>query len=541
MKKEKITQILRHLFQAAAFVVSPGLFVVTLSAVESIYKAILSGSFSLASLTVPLIVLATVIPITALWGRFFCGWLCAFGSTQELIGFIGRKLKIKKLRIGRRAERIMKGLKYAVLLALFILWSVDADLSKLSPWNVFGVYSSFKGWSDLTPMLTLGGAILLVILVASLFFERGFCRWLCPLSGVFSGLSIPRLFKIKKNSQCVSCGKCSSVCPMGIDVCGEIGKHGKVKSGECIDCFRCVDVCHAKALYTNPKEAVSGTLAALAVSGVYLAGTALATGRNASPNGAETVTSQGRYTDGVYTGSAHGYRGETSVSVTVENGNIVSVTIESHGDDDEFFDRAKNEIIGSILTTQSTDVSAVSGATFSSEGIINAVKNALDQQTDDDLITEITSEAEPFVSVPETTEDHAENNPDELENNTEEEQTGSVSGSAFESLTDGVYTGTGSGRNGDVKVSVTVENGKVVSITVISSNEDAPYMSRAEDTVLGEIIEAQSIDVRTVSGATMSSNGIIDAVADALSINFDNPNGSMSSHGHGEGNRGRHG
>ena len=81
-------------------------------------------------------------------------------------------------------------------------------------------------------------------------------------------------------------------------------------------------------------------------------------------------------------------------------------------------------------------------------------------------------------------------------------------------------------------MSVKVSGGKVTSITVESSNEDAPYLNRAKDTVIGEIIDSQSLNVWTVSGATMSSNGIIDAVANALGMSFTNPNSSMT--------RGRH-
>ena len=528
-KKISITQILRHIIQIAAFIISPGLFILTLSAIESVYKAIITASFSLSVLAIPLIVLVAVIPITVLWGRFFCGWLCAFGSMQELIGFIGNKLKIRKIKISPEADRILKWLKYAVLLALFVIWSIDADVSKLSPWNIFGIYSSYKGWSDLSSMFTLGGAILLIIIIFSLFFERGFCRYFCPLGGVYNAISLPRIFKIKKNNKCVGCQKCSATCPMGIDICGEVNKYGKVKSGECIDCFKCVDGCGFNALYTNPKEAVSGTVAAIAISGIYLAGTALATGNSTVQNTPSSSVSQGQYTDGTYTGTAQGYRGNITVSVTVENGNISSITIESYNDDEEFFSRAKSEIINSIINKQSTDVDIVSGATFSSRGIINAVSNALGltESSSDDYFTDNSNEEE-FNNFS-YDDDYDEEDENITENNS--------ASSAFENLKDGTYSGTGSGRNGDINVSVTVENGKVASITVTSSNEDYEYMSRAQNTVIAEIIDAQSVDVKTVSGATMSSNGIIDAVANALGIVFENPNGSIQFE-HGGGHHG---
>ena len=71
-KKKKALQYLRHLIQLLAFLVSPGLFILILSSIESIYKAILTGTFSLSGMAYPLITLAAVIPLTVLWGRFFC-------------------------------------------------------------------------------------------------------------------------------------------------------------------------------------------------------------------------------------------------------------------------------------------------------------------------------------------------------------------------------------------------------------------------------------------------------------------------------------
>lgn len=91
----------------------------------------------------------------------------------------------------------------------------------------------------------------------------------------------------------------------------------------------------------------------------------------------DTGTPGGPYTDGVYTGSASGYKGTTTVSATVENGYISDVEVLSTDDDRAFFSRAESSVIASILSQQSTQVDAVSGATFSSRGILEAVANAL--------------------------------------------------------------------------------------------------------------------------------------------------------------------
>lgn len=85
-------------------------------------------------------------------------------------------------------------------------------------------------------------------------------------------------------------------------------------------------------------------------------------------------------------------------------------------------------------------------------------------------------------------------------------------------------------------MSVTVSGGKITDITITSYEDDQQFFERAESTIIDKIISAQSIQVSTVSGATFSSNSILEAVADALGTDWTNPNSSMQGeggHGHG--------
>lgn len=82
------------------------------------------------------------------------------------------------------------------------------------------------------------------------------------------------------------------------------------------------------------------------------------------------------YTDGRYSGSAQGCNGTIAVSVTISDDTITKIVIADHKDDEPFISNA-SAVINSIIATQSTSVDAVSGATLSSNGIINAVANAL--------------------------------------------------------------------------------------------------------------------------------------------------------------------
>ncbi len=175
-----------------------------------------------------------------------------------------------------------------------------------------------------------------------------------------------------------------------------------VRSGECIDCMRCMAVCRPQALRTVPAPAVAGTASALALCGLIQVGklavpeqpaasTASLAGEYASEQvvSAETGSPATRYMDGVYTGSGNGFRGVISAQVTVEGGRITDVTILSSSDDRDFFQRAQNGVIPAILQAQSVNVSAVSGATYSSRGILEAVADAL--QLDTSGLPEITA------------------------------------------------------------------------------------------------------------------------------------------------------
>ena len=85
-----------------------------------------------------------------------------------------------------------------------------------------------------------------------------------------------------------------------------------------------------------------------------------------------------KYKDGTFTGSAKGYNGDITVSVTIAGDKITAVNVVSGSDDEPYFSTAK-ALTSTIVSNQSADVATVSGATFSSNGIIAAAKNAINQ------------------------------------------------------------------------------------------------------------------------------------------------------------------
>lgn len=527
-KKVRI-RILRGVIQLAAFLLIPGLFISVLSAIGAIYTAIITGSFVLSEQIGNLLMVTAVILMTFIWGRFFCGWLCSFGAMQDLLRFLGKRI-VKRSIIPEKADRILKYVKYAVLLYLVIaVWTLGFGADTVwSPWTVFGSLASpWNGLPAQSILLSIGAALLLLTVIGSVFIDRFFCRYCCPLGAVFTLLSQFRIFRIKKPAaSCGNCQGCTKSCPMAIP----LNRHDEVRSGECIDCLNCTTACHRDNVTLHPLPAVSGTVAAMALAGVTFAGTLQPADSNiAAPTAPTAITTQvieGKYQDGVYAGSASGYRGDISVSVTVENGNISDITVVSANDDREFLQQAKNGVIPAIIERQDTDVAAVSGATFSSRGIINAVEDALDSQKLSPAETTAPTAAEATEA---STESPATEAPATEVPVTEEPATEAPQGM----YTDGVYTGSGTGFRGTTSVSVTVENGMITDITVLSYQDDDRFFNNAQYGVIADILETQSVDVDAVSGATFSSNSIKEAVANALNLSFTNPNSSMGGgHGH---------
>jgi uncharacterized protein with FMN-binding domain len=535
IKKVNWTNIVRRAVQIAAFIFMPGLFISTFASIKSIYTAAISGTFDASALMPQIFIIIAVIPLTIIVGRFFCGFLCSFGAIGDFIWFISKKVWKSKPKINPKADKILKGFKY-VLLAFIVVfvWTLGAVVidPDHNPWNIFGMYTALSGWTSLSALFTVGGLLLLLIFAGTFFVERFFCRYMCPLGAVFAIISKFRIFRIKKPAEaCKSCKVCTNNCPMGIDMY----KHDVIKSGECTDCFECIAPCPRQ----NAQVSIAGRavqpiaialLVSAAMAAIYFAGKGAVQSAYAEPAELPAYISQsedpGPYTDGVYTGTAEGYRGETTVEVTIGNGYITGIQVLSTDDDMEYFLPAQSSVVNDIIQTQSPDVDVISGATYSSDAIKFAVTDALLKcpgMEDGMDMPMMMKTDEPVEVLSEEELEAIEENPLVAE------------------LEDGVYTGAGKGYYGDTVVDVTVEGGKITAVEVVSTADDRPYLESAED-VIGDVIVTQDVEVDTVSGATVSSNGILEAVADALGLDYERAAEAEGEHGGGGGgNRGRGG
>ena len=141
-----------------------------------------------------------------LLGRFVCGWLCPFGLVQDLVHKIPFPKKWKKLP----GDKYLRWLKYLILVGFVILL----------PLTVLDVVGQGQPW---------------------------FCKYICPITVFLKPMSYFSLFRIKvEEEKCVSCGKCSRVCPMNVEV--PSNAKSKKHATECILCLKCVEECPKKAL-----------------------------------------------------------------------------------------------------------------------------------------------------------------------------------------------------------------------------------------------------------------------------------------------------
>ena len=219
-----------------------------------------------------------------------------------------------------------------------------------------------------------------------------------------------------------------------------------------------------------------------------------ATGQGSTSTPTTSVPAGG-YKDGTYQGSGTGFGGTITVQVTISGGKIASIDILSaSGETPSYFASAQG-VIDRMISGQTPNVDAVSGATYSSNGIIQAVQNALSKAGNDSaaVSTTPTPTARPTVKP-----------------------TAIPKPAANTTYKDGTYTAEAEGFDGLVKVTITIKNGKITKMT--NTNTDTrEYFSKAWSKIQPAILKKQGVyGVDTVSGATFSSNGILEAAQKAL-------------------------
>jgi polyferredoxin len=160
---------------------------------------------------------------TVLWGRLYCGRVCAFGSLTQLMDkVVPARLRIQ---IPARIEQRANAIKYVLLGGVVVYYLATRDISiyrYVEPFWMFSLQASTAMWIGLA-----------VLLVATVFVRNLYCRFLCPVGAFLGILSNLTVFRIKRWSECNTCKICEKACEWGAI------RGPKIIASECVRCDDC--------------------------------------------------------------------------------------------------------------------------------------------------------------------------------------------------------------------------------------------------------------------------------------------------------------
>ncbi len=242
-KRALRAEVTRHVIQVVFFILAPGLYAGAFSGVKYIFTQVGAGAMIEKNSFMVTLVLLCV--FTMIFGRYFCGYACAFGTLGDYVFLLRKgfeKLIKKKLpKIPQKAGKALDYLKYIILLAIIAACfaGVYDKARGYSPWDVFSMLRALK------PRLEgygLGVGLMIAILVGMVFRERFFCRFLCPMGAVFSLLPMNPFFTIRSDrKKCLpKCRSCINNCPANLQVGDDRTQQ------DCFQCGQCVNKCPKK-------------------------------------------------------------------------------------------------------------------------------------------------------------------------------------------------------------------------------------------------------------------------------------------------------
>ncbi len=203
---------------------------------ESLYQFLTTGGYVHRIEPSSMVLLAALLLLTLIASRGFCGWVCPFGSIQEWMGALSKRFLKRRFNPTGAWDRALRNLKY-VLLAVII--SLTWRLGTL----VFREYDPFLAFFHLgrrMDELPWAYALLAVVLAGSVFIERFFCKYACPLGAVLGVLGKAGLTRIERDpAGCKGCNLCQKTCHAHVDFLSTT----VIRDSECNHCLDCVVDC----------------------------------------------------------------------------------------------------------------------------------------------------------------------------------------------------------------------------------------------------------------------------------------------------------
>lgn len=200
---------------------------------------------SLGYLLPALIILFVLLLTSLLTGRIFCGLICPLGVLQELLSMISFKSGLKaqkeakyRIDVSSSITTKVRWIFFASLFLSAIIWSI-VFLHEISPLSGFEEFRNFFAFTITLPFIGM-----IVVGIASVFFYRPWCRFLCPFGAVSCFCSNYAPTVLVRTEECTECGVCEEICPTQ-----EAAKNSK--KGECYYCNRCLEICPVDAIVLN--------------------------------------------------------------------------------------------------------------------------------------------------------------------------------------------------------------------------------------------------------------------------------------------------
>ena len=216
--------------------------------------------------------LATV-SLTIIFGRFFCGWVCPFGSIHHFIGYLGKRKKTLSEKIGLNTYRKAQCIKYFILTFLLIMAAFPSIAATLQTGLLDPIPLITRSFNlMLLPIIDSGfnfvsaterfyeGAVLIFAIFLTMVFlnlviPRFYCRFICPLGALFAILGRFAIWRIgKKKSECTNCKLCEKACE------GACTPAGKIRISECVLCFNCREDCRDELIGYQTRPSLAGEI-----------------------------------------------------------------------------------------------------------------------------------------------------------------------------------------------------------------------------------------------------------------------------------------
>ncbi len=276
-KKDKIRirTWTRIAIQVLFFVLFPSAFTAAFNGAKYLFLQVgASEKIEITSFGATLIGLCI---FTIIFGRFFCGFACAFGSLGDWVRAIYlkicKKLKKKPIKINEKIAEVLSYMKYFILALILVMNYLGAygKFQGTSPWDVFSMLhaGNFK-----LEKYVIGSAILFLIVIGMCVQERFFCRFLCPMGAIFSMLPVLPFFSLRRDREACAkgCSACGKNCPANIG----LPQDGTLSvSGDCFQCQKCIGICPKTNIHCGIKKLRGNeywftALRVLVLVGVYL-------------------------------------------------------------------------------------------------------------------------------------------------------------------------------------------------------------------------------------------------------------------------------